>query len=46
MEKSQFNIFHSDCCAIMHNLHQQGQIINHIITDPPYAILQRIIFTL
>ena len=41
MKKSQFNIFHGDCCAIMHNLHQQGQIINHIITDPPYAISQK-----
>ena len=41
MEKSQFNIFHGDCCAIMHSLHQERKIINHIITDPPYAISQK-----
>ena len=41
MSQAKFNIFHGDCCAIMHNLHQQGQIINHIITDPPYAISQK-----
>ena len=41
MKKSQFNIFHGDCCTIMHSLRQQGEIINHIITDPPYAISQK-----
>ena len=41
MEKSKFNIFHGDCRAIMRSLHQQGQVFNHIITDPPYAISQK-----
>lgn len=41
MEKSQFNIFHGDCCAIMRSLRQERQIIDHIITDPPYAISQK-----
>ena len=41
MEKSQFNIFHGDCCSIMRSLNQERRIINHIITDPPYAISKK-----
>ena len=41
MKKSQFNIFHDDCCAIMRSLRQQEKSINHIITDPPYAISRK-----
>ena len=41
IKKSKFNIFHGDCCEIMRSLRQQGQVFNHIITDPPYAISQK-----
>lgn len=31
-------LYHADCIAIMQDLYKQNKMVNHIITDPPYAI--------
>lgn len=34
----QADIYHIDCMEKMREMHQRGQTVNHIITDPPYSI--------
>ena len=35
-----YQLFNDDCMNVMKNLQQQSKMVNHIITDPPYAISQ------
>ncbi|WP_439234183.1 DNA-methyltransferase [Lonepinella koalarum] len=40
MEQLSCQLFHSDCQIIMRDLANKNQQVDHIITDPPYAISQ------